>query len=734
LEPREYTAFISYSHRDTTWADWLHKSLEGYRVPRLLVGTKTARGTVQPRLTPIFRDREELPSATDLGAIISAALARSASQIVICSPEAARSRWVNEEILAFKRLGREDRIFCLIIDGEPNATDLPGREAEECFPHALRYRMGAGGQLTTERTEPIAADARPGKDGRQNARLKIIAGLLGLGLDALKRREQQRRNRRLAMIATGASVGMVITTGLAAYALVQRSLAEREKRRAEAEAETSRRTTDFLVDLFRISDPGEARGNTVTAREMLDKGAARIDAELAGQPGIQATLLDTVGTVYMGLGLYARARPLLDRAVATRGGLADAGPLALPSSLNHLGDLQTLQADFDAAARSYLAAADLAARHPEDRELQEALARSLQGLGTVQARQGHFDEAEKSLRAALDGQRKVHGEVHADIARGLQELANVIDQQGNLAGALDVMQRAETMQRRIHGSDPHPDLAAAINDLALLRGENGDYEAAERLFTEALAMKRRLLGEKHPEIALGLGNLASTLNDKGDLAAAESAYRQALAMQRELLGEYHPDVALTLNNLAFVQYDRGHAGEALQTELQSLAVYRHLFKGDHPEVARILNRVGYWLTLLQRYPEADRDLQDALAMRQRLLGPKHPDVASSLTHLAILQVARARYADALASARGALAICDQALPPNHWRSAVAEGAAGAALGGLGRAGEARQKLAHSLQVLDADQGAPQTYRQLVRGYMDRLQAREDSRARLATAG
>src|SRR6185312_3186754 len=211
-------------------------------------------------------------------------------------------------------LGREDSIFCLIVGGEPNASDMPGRSDEECFPPALRFRLGPDGNLGGERTEPIAADVRPGKDGKNNAKLKLIAGLLGVGFDALKRREQQRRQRRLFLVTCGAVTGMVFAIGLSAYALIQRGAAQRQAIRAEAEAEAAKQTTKILVNLFRISDPSEARGNSVTAREMLDQGAARIDRELGKQPAIQATLMDTLGTVYVGLGLYGRARPLLDRA------------------------------------------------------------------------------------------------------------------------------------------------------------------------------------------------------------------------------------------------------------------------------------------------------------------------------------------------------------------------------------------------------------------------------------
>ena len=136
----------------------------------------------------IFRDRDELASAHDLGNKVNAALAQPEALVVICSPHSAQSRWVNEEVLAFKRLGPIERTFCLIVDGGPDATDKPGHEAEECFCPAMRYQLDSSGQPTHERTEPIAADARPSKDGKANAKLKWIAGMLDVGFDALKQR------------------------------------------------------------------------------------------------------------------------------------------------------------------------------------------------------------------------------------------------------------------------------------------------------------------------------------------------------------------------------------------------------------------------------------------------------------------------------------------------------------------------------------------------------------------
>jgi len=719
----KYRAFISYSHRDSGWASWLHRSLEGYRPPQPLVGTATAHGPVPKRLHPVFRDRDELASATDLGALIVAALADSACQIVICSPAAAKSRWVDEEILAFKRLGREDRIFCLIVDGEPNATELPGRRDEECFPRALRYRMGPDGALSDVRTEPIAADCRPGKDGKNNAKLKLIAGLLGVGFDALKRREQQRRARRLTLIAGAATCGMVLMSGLAIYALIQRTAAQKQTLRAEAEAATAQATTNFLVDLFRISDPGEARGNTVTAREMLDKGAQRVDKELAGQPAIQATLMDTLGTVYMGLGLYDQARPLLERAVSTRRARSLDDPLPLSQALSHLGDLLTLQARLDAAEKAYLEALKVEASRPNDPAFQVQLATTQYGFGVLLAQQGRYPEAEKNLREALARQRALYGTAHPDIARTLKDLAQTVADGGDEQAALPLMEKAVAMQRQLRGNEPHPDLASAINDLALLLESQGKYGEAEKLYVESIAMKRRLFGDQHPEVANALENLATDLSDEGDLERAEPLYRQSLSMWRALLGEDHPEVAMALHNLAALEYDRGSARDALALQQESLAIFRKVYPQDHPMVAQILNQLGFWRTLAGNYAEAERDISDALAMRIRLLGEHHPDIASSQLILATLRVHQHRYAEALDPAQRADDTYTRAMSPNHWRTAAAMSVEGAALTGLGRYREAEPLLTHANEVLSKDHGAPLQFLALNQRYLEALHRR-----------
>ena len=215
LEPvLKYWAFISYSQRDKEWSSWLHRSIETYRVPSRLVGRDSRNGKVPSRLFPVFRDREELPTSANLGANLEEALRGSRYLIVLCSPNSAASHWVNEEIRSFKAMGREDHILCLVIDGEPNATDKPNCGLPECFPEAVRFKVGADGKLSTERTEPIAADARPGKDVRSDALLKILAGLLGVGFDELRQRNNERRRRQRLTAAAGVLVILAMLAGI----------------------------------------------------------------------------------------------------------------------------------------------------------------------------------------------------------------------------------------------------------------------------------------------------------------------------------------------------------------------------------------------------------------------------------------------------------------------------------------------------------------------------------------
>ncbi len=218
---QRYWAFISYSSKDRRTGEWLHRRLERYPIPDQLRGTKIFDGAVLGKnLRPVFRDRDELSGSADLGPAILGALRKSRFLIVICSPNAARSAWVNKEILDFKALHPDNpkRILALILEGEPNATANPGMDdAVECFPPALRYPE-----------EPLAGDLRSEGDGKERGFLKILSGIVQLDFDKLYRRHERYLHRRRMIASFIAGSLILVLSGLAAFAFVQRQEAQRQ--------------------------------------------------------------------------------------------------------------------------------------------------------------------------------------------------------------------------------------------------------------------------------------------------------------------------------------------------------------------------------------------------------------------------------------------------------------------------------------------------------------------------
>jgi len=238
-----YTAFLSYSHSDAAAAARLHRRLEAYRMPKRLVGQETPRGPVPERLVPIFRDRDELPAATDLSQTVRAALARSGALIILCSPRSAVSLWVAEEIRVFRELHPDRPILAAVLEGDP----------PDCFPAALRA-FGRDGTWH----EPLATDLRPHRDGARLGILKLVAGITGIGLDALVQRDAARRVRRVMAVTAGAVIAMLMMAALALVALNARREAERQ--RAEAEG-----LIEFMLTDLREKLKGIGQLNVMTA-------------------------------------------------------------------------------------------------------------------------------------------------------------------------------------------------------------------------------------------------------------------------------------------------------------------------------------------------------------------------------------------------------------------------------------------------------------------------------------
>jgi eukaryotic-like serine/threonine-protein kinase len=509
-----YRALISYSHSDERMAARLHRALERWSSPRRLVGRETPMGPVPARLGPIFRGREDLSSGSDLGARVTDALQRSDCLVVVCSPAAARSRWVNEAVLTFKRLHGEEKIFCCIIAGEPGASGMPGREDEECFCEALRFRIGADGELSDVPTEPIAVDARPDKGSWSLAKLKLIARLLGLGLDEIRQREQQRRQRRMALVTVASLAGMVLTAALAVNAHLSGQRAER--RHAQAEDLIGFMLSDFYDRLYAINrlDVYTAVGDKameyftgLEAEDLADStlaqqaealriiGETRLDQgaldgaleafmeslRLAGRlverdpddGDRQIGLADSenwIGFVHWQRGELDLAAERFERRLEILHALADKGPIDVglldKIGIGHtnLGRVHEARGQFDAALASYGEVSDIyervAALEPDNPELRLELGFAHNNIGVLAIRLGQLELAERELRTDLGIKQAIvdadplHAGYRSYLATAHLWLGRVLELRGKDDSARAELETALLMAARVHELDP----------------------------------------------------------------------------------------------------------------------------------------------------------------------------------------------------------------------------------------------------------------------------------------
>ncbi len=503
-----------------------------------------------------------------------------------------------------------------------------------------------------------------------------------------------KRFQRLKAGVVAALAMLGIVAAASAY------LADQARARAEVEAETAKQTTDFMVGLFEVSDPSEALGNSITAREIMDTGAARIETELTTQPAIQATLMETMGSVYTSLGLYDQAVSLLQSALEKRRALYGEEDLEVARSLHRLADVMKLKAEYDPALQMYQEALTIRREQLGDNNVETT--RTIFELADLLTRMGDFAAADPLLREALQLQRKLIGERSLEVAKSLEGLGLNQYDQGFYDDAVLLLRDAVAMQRELHDG-PHPDFAEALNNLGFVITDN---QEAEQLFRESLAMKRVLYaGEAHPEIAMGLNNVAYALDEQRKYDEAEVLYLEAIDMQRQLLGSDHPDVAMALNNLSFLSYAKGDLDAAVRMTQESLEMYRRTLGDEHPTVARVMHNLARWEMEKRNYASAEPLLRDALELRRKLLGAKHADVATTMAQLAALLVETNRFEEARTIASDAKEIFTKALSDDHWRIASAASAEGAALAGLQQYQEAETLLLGGYTVLRNDSDA-----------------------------
>ncbi len=400
-----------------------------------------------------------------------------------------------------------------------------------------------------------------------------------------------------------ALIALVITLTIASVRIA------RERDRANREAATSQKIAEFLTSLFQVSDPNEARGNAVTAREILDRGAAQIEKGLAAEPEVRARLMATMSDVYTGLGVYKPAEELARKSLEAR--RASLGP-----------------------------------NHPDTLKSQFLLA-------VAADRQGRYPESEKLLRDTLERQRAVLGSEHPDTLRTASRLGMVHYLQGRYEEANRELNALLEVSRRVLGID-HPQTLTVLSNIGLTYDGMHQFDKEEAVWRELLNERKLILGPDHPETFLAMQNLAHTQMRLGKYAEAEKLQREALAVGRRLLGPEHRNVLIAMNTLADILLMQRRFDEAESIQREVLAVRLRTLGLDHPETYFAMNNIAGVLQSRGRYAEAEKFYREALAGEKRVLGENHAEVGYVYYGLAAVASAQGRRAQAISMLREAV--------------------------------------------------------------------------------
>ena len=472
----------------------------------------------------------------------------------------------------------------------------------------------------------------------------------------------------------------LLLAGFAAAMAVQSTRVVRERDKAE-------RLSEFLLDLFALSGPERAKGSAITARELLDRGARKIESDLASAPEVRASLMNSMARAYAELGLYDQGLPLARQSLELRTRTLGSASLETAASLQVLATLLWRTGETGESVALHRRAIEIRRQRldPEDARIVE----SLTGLGTALFYSGDYEASAGANQEALEIARRNPGHGPDVLAAAALNLASDLHALGRLGEAEDLYWEALAAQRR---SDPEsPRLGPILFNLAVLRGEQGDLAESEALHHEGLALYRKTLGEAHPEVARNLNNFAVMLQSKGDLAAAETAARESVAIYTKSVPG-NPDLAPSLDTLAGILTATGRPAEAETLARRAVGLTEQALGRDHPYVALESVTLADALAGLSRPADAEPLYRRALQILRQALPPRHPDTSYALVSLGVLLTESGRAKEAEPLLTEALEVRRSTVGEADWRTAAAKSALGACLAAQSRREEGERLL------------------------------------------
>ena len=676
-----YRAFISYSHSDAAIVGRLHRWLESYRFPgqlRLSDGTR--------RLTPIFRDREELPTSSDLGSQLTAALESSKFLVVFCSPAAARSRWVNEEVASFIGRGLSDRIIAILIDGAspPAGPALPD---EAFLTPALQAVWSSAGDPGS----PRRVDLRSRRVERRSDRLQIVSLISGLAMEQLQQEDVRRGIRRAAAAGSLAIVVTLALTGLGLWAMDAARRALRETavadaarldaeaaadlaRTAEAQAlseeKMAREATAFFTSMFSVNGSPATASNILFA-DLLERACRRLLPVAGSMPDVadaasRAKLLACFAAALSQIGRVHTADAAA-QAVAGSAELLAAVDLAKPALLEAAAKTAINVRDYRRALghlEQLRALRDAAHSQPDAKDLDIAIDSTF-----VAVRAGRpTAEVDEHLDRAAGLLKCLASEVSAATRARFLEVTSIVSKERHhdLAAAEQALREALAVMERSDG-DGLP-WARVAENLVLLRPDAADAIAlAER----ALEHYTKILGRRHSTTTRGRVALGQALQVAGRTQDAITCLVDCLADARSQGpdGEHDARVAARLLAAAYLGNEQWTEAVAITEDLIAEAARRHMT--EDVDYANILELHASALLRAGDFASATRSANQALELQRRLHGSQAPETCQALLMVAQARRLEGDAAGALEPLSQLVAILDTCRPPRHVQLAEA---------------------------------------------------------------
>ncbi len=508
----------------------------------------------------------------------------------------AGARSLDPRTLSHRLRGDLDWILAKALEKDRGARyQTPSEFAADLRRHLANEPVIAGPPSTAYRVRKFVQRHRLGVSAAAMLLVTLLVGIVGTTVGLVRARRAERT---------------------AAAARLQTS---QQADRATREAAVAETVTDFLVGLFRVSDPSEARGNTITAREILDRGAATIRNNLETQPRVRARLMVTMASVYKNLGLYKSAQPLVESALETLGPVAPNGDLDVATALDSKGSFLKETGHFREARVAFEKAMLIKSRYYSTDSL--PIASSLNNIGTCAYEDSKNDEAIPILQRALDIRQRQLPPDNVDLATSRMNLSLPLSNSSNEADRVKAREMLRTAVDVYRAKVPNsPDLAQAVDNLGAMFAEAEQYKEAEPLLVEALGIREHVLPADHPDIADNLTNLANIELSAKDYEAALGHYQRALGIYERANLRDHKYAADARNNLAclFVATHEVEKGRRLHRE--ALASLNESSPDDLSLAADLEEGFAGYLDAAGLHAEALAATRRAKALRSRQAG------------------------------------------------------------------------------------------------------------------